>query len=152
MRSLLLLTALFASTTAFAGPDVIPLHGNLRDGQGEPIDGTVTVVFTLEGTTTLWTSTVELEVEQGNFTHYLGDAKPLDLSVFADEPNVFLGITVDGDELPLVELGSVAYAGYAQHAGDAATLQGRTGEEWLAEVPDVADVRDYAADVCYDTK
>jgi hypothetical protein len=156
MHPLPLLIVLGLSTPALAAPDLIPLQGNLRTRAGDPVDGTRPVTFRMYGdpdkAQTVWTSTQDVVFQAGNFTAYLGQDGTLDLDLFRDTPDIWLGITVDGDELPLTRLGSVAYAGYARHAGDADTLEGFASEDFFAAVPSRADIESYALGVCLDNE
>ena len=100
------------------------MQGELSDADGAPIDNALSVTFTLYaddiGSTTLWTETQTVDFDLGAFTANLGSNETLDMAIFRDQPNVWLGIAIDGgDEMDLIRIGSAPYAGYAQYAGSA---------------------------------
>ncbi|GEM_PF-1779556 len=112
----------FAATSAAAQtPGIFPVQGVLTDDAGALIDGRTAIAFALYTSsgepTAVWSETQSVEVEDGVFTVYLGEESELDPSVFRDNPVVWLGITVEDDEeMPRVELGSVAFAAVAEYA------------------------------------
>lgn len=131
VRTSLLVTGVVAlgGTAVAQAPAHIPVQGFLADGVGAPIDGTVSLQVTLYdadvGGTALYTEAQSVLVDEGRFTLYVGDVTTLDLSLFRDNGNVWLGVSVDGGaELPRFFLGTVPYAAYAEHAGDAASIEG----------------------------
>lgn len=151
-----LVAALMLPIAAHAAPELLPVHGNLRTAADELVDGPTEVVFTLYSdaarSETLWTESQTVEVASGNFTVYLGAVEPLDLALFADATTPHLGVTVGSDEeMPLVPIGSVAYAGFAAIAGDARALDGLPAEEVLDSIPDQVQIEDWAAAVAYHT-
>ncbi len=118
-------------------PAQLPVQGFLADGDGAPIDAETAMTFSLyadETTeTALYTETQTVLVEQGRFTAYVGDATALDLALFRDNSEVWVGVAVaDGAELPRFLLGSVPYAAYAQYSGDAQTLGGSAPSDFAA--------------------
>jgi hypothetical protein len=121
--------AAFGGTAVAQAPANIPVQGFLADGAGTPIDGTVSLRFALYDSdvagTELYSETQSVIVEQGRFTAYIGDVTALDLALFRDHANVWIGISVDGGtELPRFFLGTVPYAAYAEHAGNASSIGG----------------------------
>ena len=148
MRSWIPLLALLA-TPAWADPGTIPVQGELSDADGAPIDNALSVTFTLYaddiGSTTLWTETQTVDFDLGAFTANLGSNETLDMAIFRDQPNVWLGIAIDGgDEMDLIRIGSAPYAGYAQYAGsavDAETVGGLAPED-LRQVGDTVSWAD----------
>jgi hypothetical protein len=67
----------------------------------------------------LWTETQWILVERGLLSTYLGTATQLDLSLFRDHSELWLGIKVGDDaEMPRVFLGSVPYSGFAEYTGN----------------------------------
>lgn len=134
-------TLVSLSALAQSVPPAVPVQGRLFDTESTPINTPLPVVFTLyaeeAGTTQLWQETQTLNFEQGYFTAYLGQATPLDVSVFSRQPTVYLGIAVNGDpEMERVALSTVPYAAFAQHALAADTAQSATS----AETARVADM------------
>lgn len=62
-----------------------------------------------------------------------GGTPPFSLSLFRDQPVLYLGVTVEGDPgelMPRFEIGTAPYAAYAEHAGDASTLGGLSAEDF----------------------
>ena len=121
----------FSRPAAAQSPPLIPVQGTLYDMAGDPINTPLTVVFTLysddTGGTVLWTESQVVTFTTGLFTAYLGDNVAIDMSLFADNPTVHLGIAVNGDpEMALIEIATAPYAAYADNAGDADTLEGNT--------------------------
>ncbi len=105
-------------------PAVLPMQGFLTDGDGTPIDGDISLRINLYdsevATTDIFTETQTVMVDQGHFVAYVGDAASLDLALFRDNSDVWVGLAIDGGtELPRFQLGSVPYAGFAQYAGNA---------------------------------
>ncbi len=149
-----MLTTLLVSA-ALAAPGAIPVQGELTDAQGIPIDDALPVTFTLygddQGTNQLWTSTFTVSFEAGAFTAMLGADDSLNLDLFRDHRDTWLGISVDGGtEMDLVPLANAPYAAFASHSGDAATLGGdlpsvfqRVGD--TTDWNDITSVPDYAA-------
>ncbi|MFH1437006.1 MAG: hypothetical protein ABIJ56_14955 [Pseudomonadota bacterium] len=126
-KSALLIAMLLVLTVSWAAraeaPPFMPIQGVLTDDAGDAIDGATDMVFTLYDAetsgTALWTETQSVMVDEGFFTAYLGDITDLDLALFRDNDELWLGIAVeDDDEMPLVFIGSVAYAGYAEYCGN----------------------------------
>ena len=160
-KSVILLAMLLVLTVSWAAraeaPPFMPIQGVLTDDAGDPVDGETDMVFTLydaagEGTA-LWTETQTIMVEDGFFTAYLGDIEDLDLLLFLDNDEMWLGIAVeDDDEMPLVYIGSVAYAGYAEYCGNIPdhdhAFDDLTGSMPAEMLPDNAVV---GAQACEDT-
>lgn len=126
-----LLATLFqwAPSVANAAP-LLPLRGLLADADGEPIEGSVSVTFSLyaelEAEGPEWTESRMVSFVAGRMSVYLGDlpTNPLDLALFRDSPDVHLGITVGGDEeFDRVPLGTTAYAAFASFCGEASELE-----------------------------
>jgi hypothetical protein len=122
------LLGLFAVSHAAraAAPPYMPVQGYLTDTAGTPIDETVTAVFTLYttdiGSTGVWSETQNVLVEDGLFVVYLGDVTSLDLSLFRDNEDLWLGIQIGGDpEMPRVYLGSNPFSAYAEYCGTVPT-------------------------------
>jgi hypothetical protein len=113
---------LLAGPARAAAPELVPLQGVLTDLEGTPVDGSVTVVFSIYATeiggTALWSETQDLYVDDGMFTAYLGDVTALDLALFRDNGDLWLGVQIGTDsEMTRSYLGSNPFAGYAQYCG-----------------------------------
>ncbi|TXD34144.1 hypothetical protein FRC98_19090 [Lujinxingia vulgaris] len=130
MNTSRLLTGLTAALAATAlalpaaladTPALFPVQGYLTDADGAPIDGQVDMRFSIyqEGDeTALWSEIVEVTVDQGAFTYYLGSEQALSPDFFASAPSMTLGIKVgtDSEMSPRMALGSVPYAARASSA------------------------------------
>lgn len=110
-------------------PAVLPLQGFLTDGAGTPIDGDISLRINLYdsevATTDIFTETQTVMVDEGHFVVYVGDVTTLDLAIFRDNSEVWVGLAIDGGtELPRFQLGTVPYAAFAQFSNTSAnTLQ-----------------------------
>lgn len=128
LAALVLSLALAPGVAAAAAPALIPVEGNLATAQGAPVDGAVTLHFrlyaTATGGTALHTETQDVTASNGVFSAYLGRASTLDLALFRDHGTLFLGIAVNSDPeaQPRLEIGSGAYAGFAQYSTEAASV------------------------------
>ncbi len=79
-------------------PQMINYQGRLTDFQGDPVNATVSMTFTIydqaSGGTVWWTETqASVQVSNGLFAVILGTTLPIDDSVFVD-PDRYLGIAV----------------------------------------------------------
>ena len=148
-RSLLLFTACACLTAsrAAAEPGLVPVQGVLTNADGEPIDGEHRLTFVLyraeDDDDRLFTDDYRnQQVAGGHFVVYLGSQEdnPLDLNLFATEPEVWLETVIDGDEVikPRTRLGAVPYAGFAQYCGE----HTHDWSEIASGVPDLATKRD----------
>lgn len=114
----------FHGTDASASaPAEISFQGFLTDNLGEPVTGTRDLTLSLydvaTGGTPLHTETQSVMIEDGYFTVYIGEAQPLDLTLFRDNANVYVGVQVDtATELaPRVAMATVPFAAYSVYAG-----------------------------------
>ena len=120
MTSTLLCLATVALT---ASPAIIPVQGALSSTEGTPVEGELSVQFSLYATasgpdTPLWSESQQLTFSQGLFTTYLGLVEPLNLGLFEDTGDLWLGIAIGSDpEMERVRLGSTPYAAYAEYCG-----------------------------------
>ena len=130
-RRALPLFALLAPLAADAAPPpLVPVTGYLTDSTGAPVNDQVTLHLkmyaTANGTVSEWEEAQTVDVDNGQFTAYLGQSTPLDLVVFNDNPALFLGMAIDnGAEMtPRFVVATAPYAAYAQYCDDAATVGG----------------------------
>lgn len=147
------LLALTASATAFAAPARIPLQGSLTDVDGQPVSGSLSVAFNLyaaDGATVVWSNTKPVQFTDGVFTTYLGENGGLDLGLFADNDALTLGLRLPGDTEMRIAMATVPYAGFAEFAGDAETLNGLTSEDILDSTFTQEEIEDFARAVAYD--
>ncbi|MBN1770246.1 MAG: hypothetical protein JXB32_03200 [Deltaproteobacteria bacterium] len=127
-----------AVPAAADAPAYLPVQGvltNLTDGT--PVEGDLMLRFALYtseiGGTELWNESQWVLVENGLFSVYLGDTTALPLTLFRDHTDLYLGVSVGGEsEMARFQLGSTGYAGFAQYAGDAATVDGRAATDFAA--------------------
>lgn len=99
-------------------PNKVNVQAVLRNAAGEVVTGTYTVKFTIydaqTGGNVKYTQTETLTVSGGFINVYLG---PLPSNLFAENPNLYLGIKVGNDpELPRRPFASTGYAFYAERA------------------------------------
>ena len=117
MKRIILITTiifLFPLTTG-AVPQLLNQQGYMSDNQGGPITGSVNVTFNLysvesEGSS-IWTQTTPITFDGGYYSVVLGPGSP-DLSVdIFDGSDLFLGLTLEGQNefLPRVRIVSVPY-------------------------------------------
>lgn len=132
-------TALTFSPPAQAqSPTLLPVQGHLSDTAGVPIDGTRDLVLTIyddaAGGTAVHTETFTAHpIDEGDFVVYLGDSISLDLSMFRDDDNLWLEVTVAGETItPRLQLATAPYAGYASYCGDADTLEGNSASSFAS--------------------
>jgi hypothetical protein len=146
MRKILITVAaclLFAAPAVADAPAFLPLQGVLTNTDGTPVDGDTAIRFALYtadmGGTELWNETQTVPVDQGFFTVYLGDTSVLDLSLFRDNESVWLGVRVGSDsEMSRFQVATTGFAGFAQYAGDAASLGGHAATDFVTSGSGVA--------------
>ena len=132
VASLAATLALSAASAASAQvPQRIPIQGTLYTLDGEPIDGTLPVDFTLYADAgrvrALWSDTMTVSFVGGIFTAYIGATDPIDPIIFAQNPQVFVVIAdAAASEMDLFAVATAPYAAMAAYAGDADTLDGFT--------------------------
>jgi len=114
------------SSLCFAVPQTMNYQGYLTDSDGYPLDGTVTIVFSLynvpSGGSSLWTETqTGVQVTDGIFSVNLGSVTPITPPF---NTQYYLGITVgaDAEMTPRQALTSVGYAFMADSADEASDL------------------------------
>ena len=116
----LMMGALVSNVAMATVPDLIPIQGVLADDVGAPIDGPTDIAFALyaaeTGGTALWTDAfADIDVVEGFFTVYLGSDTALDLTAYLSNPEIWLGINVEGDgEMDRIQLATVPFAIQAQ--------------------------------------
>lgn len=102
-------------------PPLINYQGMLTDASGNPINGTVSVVFRIydvaTGGTALWEETQGVSVLNGLFNVLLGSVNPIPLDLFSGSER-YLGLTVgsDAEMVPRKRLVSVGYSFRAEDA------------------------------------
>ncbi len=138
-----LATLLGALTTVSAQevPQVLPYQGYLARSTGAPVEGSVTMTFslydTIDSQVPVWTETLaNVPVADGVFYAYLGQQTDI-MQYFGDGTTRYLGIAVNNDPeaSPRQSLGSVPYA---LLAGNALELGGY-GPDYYATQNDIAN-------------
>jgi hypothetical protein len=105
-----------AGTARAALPQSLAEEGRLVDASGAPVNGMVSMTFSLyaadTGGTVLWTETQSVQVVAGYFTVQLGASTPLTPSLFAAGTARYIGFQIGSDPemTPREQLGSVPYS------------------------------------------
>jgi hypothetical protein len=134
----LLATAALSLPAFAAAPDLVPVQGVLATASGEAVTGSKRVTLALYSSessgTPLYEETQQVDFVKGLFSLELGAAEALDLASLAREEGLYLGITIAGDDelSPRLRIGTVPYAAYANAAGDADKLAGKSLDEVVA--------------------
>jgi hypothetical protein len=134
----LLATAALSLPAFAAAPDLVPVQGVLATASGEAVSGSKRVTLALysseSSATPLYEETQQVDFVKGLFSLELGAAEALDLASLAREEGLYLGITIAGDDelSPRLRIGTVPYAAYANAAGDADKLAGKSLDEVVA--------------------
>ena len=109
-----------------AVPDLVPVQGTVDDGDGAPIDGPTDMTFeiydAIKDGNLLYQSvydktTMQVNVDQGFFTVYLGelDAYPLEFADLSSASQLWLQIVVNNEALDSrIRLASVLFAHHAE--------------------------------------
>jgi hypothetical protein len=109
-----------ATSRAADVPQKLMQQGRLFDAKGEPVAGTLPIVFTIydaaQNGNVVWTESHDVTFDAGYFAVALGDKTPL-TAVFGGQAR-FLGVKVgnDAEMTPLTEVSSVPYALVAGNA------------------------------------
>lgn len=140
---ILLTTALLMLTMVCGIAQVIPqkisYQGKLLEN-GQPVNGTKSITFTID----TWSETHSVNVIDGLYSVTLGSQTPIPETIFINNNNAVLQITVEGNALsPTTEILSSPYAFKASQAAlasDAQLLNGQSGsyyQNWnnLQNVP-----------------
>lgn len=107
--------ALIAANTQAQVPQLINYQGQLTDGNGNPSNGTFTMIFRIfdvaTAGTALYTETQTVTVSGGVFNVLIGSVTPVPLTLFDSGTERYLEVTVNGTALtPRRRFGSVPYA------------------------------------------
>jgi hypothetical protein len=122
-----LLLASVVGVSAHASPTIIPVQGTLYDGAGEPINGSRDVTYRVysssSATAALWEGTITTSFSQGLFTSYLGQDDPINLVIFRDYSNIWIGVSIGTSaELGRFRVATAPFAGFADYCGEAVQL------------------------------
>ena len=113
---------------------LIPLQGMLTDAEQRPLNGSVTVTFSLyadaTSTSPLWQETQSVSVTHGLFTTYMGSFEIIDAELLLQHRAPYMALQIEDDEeMDRWPVGHAPLAAFAEIAGDAQTLQGMTADE-----------------------
>jgi len=115
-------------------PHLINYQGRLSESGGNPLTGAYSITFTLfddeTGGSPLWTETqLSVSVSNGLFSVLLGSVTALSASIFEDNAQVHLGVSINGgsEMSPRQRIVSVAYALVAGAATDCWSFGGNAG-------------------------
>jgi hypothetical protein len=117
-------------------PTVISYQGFLTDAGGAPVDGTVSIVFSIyaaaSGGSALWTETHGVVVvDEGLFNVLLGaEGSPLSPTDLNGERYLGIKVGSDPEMRPRQRIASVAYALRSDEANNANTLDGMDSDEF----------------------
>ncbi len=141
-----ILLATVVGATAEASPTIIPVQGTLYDGAGEPINGSRDVTYRVysssSATAALWEGTITTTFTQGLFTSYLGQDDPINLVIFRDYSNIWIGVSIAGGaELGRFRVATAPFAGFADYCGEAVQLAADATTAILDDAIDRGDVR-----------
>ena len=133
----LIVAVLVLTSLAIADvPQLITYQGYLTSSSGDPLDTTVSMIFTIYDTPTgnpgIWYSGIQsVNVENGLFTYQLGSVNPLPDDIFTDTLR-WLGIKVGSDDeiSPRTKLTSVVYAYHALRSDTAGYSLSGGGGGW----------------------
>ena len=127
MRLLLILLALALPSTALAVPLQLAHHGQLLDGQGDPITGQETITFRLwdavENGNEVWSEVVPVDVVSGHYSTLL-NLGTLGRDALKTEPSLWLEMEIDSETLAPRQ--PVAATPYALVADTAENVDGGT--------------------------
>ncbi len=138
LASWTLCACLLASTAFSAVPNRLHYSGKL-DTAGGAFTGTIAMTFALydglSATSSAWSETQSVSVQDGRFHVLLGDSTAITPSD-VDVTDLYLGVTVaTDDEMDWVQLSSVPYALRATEAANAATVGGQAPSEFAPTTP-----------------
>jgi hypothetical protein len=146
-----LLLPIWVPASALAqAPSRVMYEGFVRHEDGSVVNGEADLTFSLyleeSGGTALYRETQTLIVRYGNVGTEIGIVTPLDLSLFRDNTDLYLGVTVEAEPewMPRRRLRARPYAASAAYAEDAWALQGLEPEDLLTGATPLA------ANVTYD--
>jgi hypothetical protein len=113
---------------ASAVPGTLTQQGRLFSSDGDPVDGEVTIIFTIyddpddsDEANVLWTESQDITLDDGYFSAQLGEVEEIDPDDVFDGSVRYLGVTVgsDSEMSPRQAITSVPYAFHSGHATQA---------------------------------
>jgi hypothetical protein len=142
---------------ASAVPGTLTQQGRLFSSDGDPVDGEVTIIFTIyddpddsDEANVLWTESQDISLDDGYFSAQLGEVEELDPDDVFDGSVRYLGVTVgsDSEMSPRQAITSVPYAfhsGHATQADDADHADAADAAPWggLSGFPDLCSSGSY---------
>ena len=130
IRTLIFAALISALSAAPAIANSLMVEGLLRDNSGKVLEGQFEILFSLydavDAEEPVWSENHEEEsVKAGFFQARLGADKTLDANLFAQNQNLWVGITLKGQpELPRTPLETDPFAFHALRASTAAVASG----------------------------
>ncbi|CAG0989140.1 hypothetical protein ANRL4_02356 [Anaerolineae bacterium] len=122
-----------------ASTGTIAYQGRLANSIGTSLTGTYSMIFRLYNVaagsaplwTEQWTGPNSVQVSDGLFNVMLGSMTPISQTMISSNSNLWLGITVGGDDemLPRVQLGSVPFAVQALTVPDGSITQAKLASD-----------------------
>lgn len=112
----LILALTVAALSVTHAASLISYQGRLTTDSGQPVaDGAYNVQFAIYSDSTggsqFWQETALIQTQSGLFSHLLGSVVPFPRNLFANHPELFLELTVDGEVVaPRSRLTASAYA------------------------------------------
>ena len=105
-------------------PHVISYQGYLTDNIGNPVNGTISITFSIydipSGGTPTWTETQpSIVVNEGLFNALLGNVNPIDPDNLTGTSYLGIQVGSDPEMTPRQQIVSVAYALVSNHANTA---------------------------------
>ena len=103
-------------------PQKIPVQAYLTDAEDVPIDDEASLEVKIYNAPTeggMHAEQFQVQANSGSLAAYLGTNEPVELSLFRDHEELYLGIAINGGEelAPRIRLAMDPYAGFAEHVG-----------------------------------
>jgi hypothetical protein len=118
-------------TVLAQAPSRVLYEGFVTHSDNSVVNGATDLIFSLynveTGGTALYQETQTVDVRFGNVSTEIGMVTPLDLSLFRDNTDLYVGVTVEEEpeSSPRLRLAARPYAASAAYAEDALALQGQ---------------------------
>ena len=129
-----------ASILNAQAPAIIPIQGILTTSEGNVVNGNHNLTFHIfgnesgEGEPVFSENHLDVMFDNGYFSVHLGsgDSEDFTLEMFRQHSDPWLQVIIDSSEelTPLFRLGTVPFAGYSDHCGDSAALDGNSPDRF----------------------
>ncbi|MBN1349709.1 tail fiber domain-containing protein [candidate division KSB1 bacterium] len=144
-----LLTLVFILLIVIVGyadvPKFFNYQGLLMDAEGNPVNGTRSIQFSLYGTESggdsFWTETHSVLIRDGLFNVLLGSVNSFDNSTSdpSELAHIYLEVKI-ADDPPMTPRQQIVSVGFAMHADDADHLEGHPASDFVRKMNDVRPV------------